>query len=113
MACFPRTYASLLPWVVKAGLLPASLLSEGPLGIAWLRPQALLYLKFEPLTHGVLWSLAANFTAFITVSLLRKPEPVERLQALVFLADDASRPTAPAGAFRLWRSTITRALFIS
>ena len=100
-------YTLLLPWVVKAGLLPASLLTDGPLGIAWLRPQALLFLKFEPLTHGVLWSLAANFTAFITVSLLRKPEPVERLQALVFLADDAPRPAAPQGAFRLWRTSIT------
>ena len=100
-------YTLLLPWVVKAGLLPASLLSDGPIGIAWLRPQALLYLKFEPLTHGVLWSLAANFSAFITVSLLRKPEPVERLQAMVFVADDAPRAVASSGAFRLWRTTIT------
>ena len=100
-------YTLLLPWVVKAGLLPSSLLVDGPVGIAWLRPQALLYLKFEPLTHGVLWSLAANFTAFFTVSLLRKPEPVERLQALLFVADNAPRPMALPGAFKLWRTTIT------
>ena len=102
-------YTLLLPWVVKAGLLPTSLLTLGPFGIAWLKPQALLYLKFEPLTHGVLWSLAANLTAFFTVSLLRSPEPVERLQAHLFISDEAHRlnHAPPSGAFRLWRTSIT------
>ncbi len=102
-------YTLLLPWVVKAGLLPSSLLTLGPFGIAWLKPQALLYLKFEPLTHGVLWSLAANLTAFFTVSLLRSPEPVERLQAHLFINDDMQPRShvPPSGAFRLWRTSIT------
>ena len=102
-------YTLLLPWIVKAGLLPLTLLTDGPFGIAWLKPQALLHLKFEPLTHGVLWSLAANFTAFVTVSLLRAPEPVERLQAMLFRADEGHRlgPIATPGAFRLWRTSIT------
>jgi Na+/proline symporter/signal transduction histidine kinase/CheY-like chemotaxis protein len=102
-------YTLLLPWIVKAGLLPLSLLTDGPFGFAWLKPQALLYIKFEPLTHGVLWSLSANFIAFFTVSLLRLPEPVERLQAHVFINDDGHRlgGIAASGAFRLWRTSIT------
>jgi Na+/proline symporter/signal transduction histidine kinase/CheY-like chemotaxis protein len=102
-------YTLLLPWVVKAGWLPASLIELGPFGIAWLKPQALLLLKFEPLTHGVIWSMAANVTAYLTVSLLRPPEPVERLQAHLFVEGDQLRTEYPATpiAFRLWRTSIT------
>ena len=102
-------YTLMLPWVIKAGWLPLSLLEAGPFGIAWLKPQALLLLKFEPLTHGVIWSMAANVGAYFTVSLLRAPEPVERLQAHLFVEGDASRADFPATpvAFRLWRTSIT------
>jgi Na+/proline symporter/signal transduction histidine kinase/CheY-like chemotaxis protein len=102
-------YTLVLPWIVKAGWLPLTLLADGPLGIAWLKPQALFYLKFDPLPHGVLWSLAANLTAMVTVSLLRAPEPIERLQAHAFINEDAHRlgPMAAPGAFRLWRTSIT------
>src|SRR5215831_9632761 len=72
-------YTLLLPWIVEAGWLSRSLLSDGPFGLGFLAPQALLYLRFEPLTHGVLWSIAANVLAFLVVSLLKAPEPVERL----------------------------------
>src|SRR5690606_33857100 len=99
-------YTLLLPWVVKAGWLGPDILEHGPLGIAMLRPQALFFLEFEPLTHGVLWSIFANVLALVMVSLLRPPEPVERLQAHVFVKDDLPRP-APTPSFRLWRTSIT------
>lgn len=99
-------YTLLLPWVVKAGWLGADILEHGPLGITMLRPQALFFLEFEPLTHGVLWSIFANVLALVTVSLLRPPEPVERLQAHVFVQDDLPR-LPPAPSFRLWRTSIT------
>jgi signal transduction histidine kinase len=82
------------------------ILQHGPLGITMLRPQALFFLEFEPLTHGVLWSIFANVTALVMVSLLRPPEPVERLQAHVFVQDDLPRMT-PTPSFRLWRTSIT------
>jgi len=100
------SYTLLLPWIIEAGWIPRSVLTEGPFGLSFLSPRALFYLNFEPLTHGVLWSMAANICAFITVSLLKAPEPVERLQAHVFVAGDLPRmPAAPA--FRLWRTSIT------
>jgi Na+/proline symporter/signal transduction histidine kinase len=99
-------YTLLLPWIVRAGFLPADILSGGPFGILFLRPQALFLLDFEPLTHGVLWSLAANVAAYIVVSLMHAPEPIERLQAHVFVFDDLARAT-PVPAFRLWRTSIT------
>src|SRR5207248_3363226 len=35
-------YTLILPALVREGALPVSLLTDGPLGIAWLRPIALL-----------------------------------------------------------------------
>ena len=99
-------YTLLLPWVARAGWLPMSLVADGPYGLGFLRPQALLYLQFEPLTHGVLWSLTANVAAYIFVSLLRAPEPIERMQAQLFGAADPPLP-APNPSFRLWRTSVT------
>ena len=99
-------YTLLLPWVVDAGWVGRSIMSDGPFGLSLLSPQALFYLRFEPLTHGVLWSIAANVFMFVTVSLLRAPEPVERLQAHVFVQDDLPRPPI-APSFRLWRTSVT------
>ena len=99
-------YTLLLPWIVKAGLIPDAIMREGPFGLDILRPQVLFYLAFDPLTHGVLWSMIANVTAYVALSLWRAPEPIERLQAHIFVFDDLPR-TAPAPGFRLWRTSIT------
>lgn len=99
-------YTLLLPWIAKSGWLDMSVVEQGPFGLGMLRPQALFYLEFEPLTHGVLWSVGCNIAAFIMVSLLRMPEPIERLQANAFIAEDTVR-VPPAPAFRLWRTSIT------
>src|SRR5262245_39384645 len=99
-------YTLLLPWIIAAGWLPRSIMTEGPFGLGFLAPHTLFYSRLEPLTHGVLWSMAANMLAFVTVSLLRAPEPIERLQAHLFVLDDLPRPPV-APAFRMWRSSIT------
>jgi signal transduction histidine kinase len=99
-------YTLLLPWIVKAGLISADITNFGPFGLTVLRPQALFYLSFDPLTHGVLWSILANIAAYVMVSLWRAPEPIERLQAHIFVHDDLPR-APPAPAFRLWRTSLT------
>jgi Na+/proline symporter/CheY-like chemotaxis protein/anti-sigma regulatory factor (Ser/Thr protein kinase) len=99
-------YTLMLPWVIKAGFGPATLLTAGPWSIGWLKPEALFGGTLAPLTQGVLWSMLANVAAYIVVSLLRAPEPIERLQANIFI----SRDHIPRGAlpgFRLWRTTVT------
>lgn len=100
-------YTLVLPWFAKAGWLPMSIVTDGPFGIGLIRPQTLFYLQFEPLTHGVLWSLSANILTYITVSLLRPPEPIERLQAQLFVEEDPPRPSPSTSTFRLWRTNIT------
>ncbi len=99
-------YTLLVPWFVKAGLIGSDLLTNGPFGLSILAPQSLFYMRLDPLSHGVLWSLAANIVCYVVVSSLKAPQPIERLQANLFIEHNAPRPiTAPA--FRLWRSSVT------
>ncbi|MCK0207308.1 PAS-domain containing protein [Starkeya koreensis] len=97
-------YTLLLPNLADAGLFDTTLLHEGPFGLASLRPQALLGVQASPLVHGVMWSLTLNVLVFFAVSLMRRPTPIERLQASVFVESDHA-PSAPS--FRLWRSPVT------
>ncbi|MEL7272361.1 MAG: ATP-binding protein [Pseudomonadota bacterium] len=58
-----------------------SLLTLGPWGIDWLRPQALFGFEAEPLNHGVIVSLLANTLAYCLATFIRRPRPLERHQA--------------------------------
>jgi Na+/proline symporter/CheY-like chemotaxis protein len=98
-------YTLLIPYFVKAGLVAPAILTDGLFGLTLLRPEALFYMNFDPLTHGVVWSLFFNILAYVTVSLLREPEPIERIQANVFIENSFPRAAAPA--FRPWRTSIT------
>ncbi|MGF1651028.1 MAG: PAS-domain containing protein, partial [Hyphomicrobiaceae bacterium] len=99
-------YTLMLPWIVKAGWLPTSLLTDGPFGLAVLRPEALFFLSFDPLTSGVFWSLLANIATFVIVSQRTQQTPVERLQCQVFT--DAQAALTPAEKnFKIWRSDVT------
>jgi signal transduction histidine kinase len=97
-------YTLLLPSFADAGIIGQSLLSQGPWGIAALRPQALMGLDLPPLAHGVTWSLSLNVLAYVVFSLGRAPAAIERLQADLFVPSDLT-PIPPS--FRLWRSSVT------
>jgi Na+/proline symporter/signal transduction histidine kinase len=97
-------YTLLLPYFVKAGLVGGEILEHGPFGLAVLRPQMLFYTNFDPLTHGVVWSLFFNVLAFVVVSLLRTPVPIERLQANIFVEEGP--PRYAAQNFRPARSSV-------
>lgn len=80
-------YTLLLPAILRS--LPAvyqdfaqSLLEQGILGLAWLRPEALFgFSTLHPLTHGILWSLGANLFTFYWVSRQYRPSIAEQIQA--------------------------------
>jgi Na+/proline symporter/CheY-like chemotaxis protein len=78
-------YTLLIPSLVQAGALPHGLLADGPFGIGLLRPQQLLGLRFDPLTHGVIWSMLANVTGYALFSFRSMPKVIERLQASAFV----------------------------
>jgi len=76
-------YALALP---SLGALSPGLLTEGPLGIAALRPQALLGLEgLDPLVHASFWSLLLNTLLLVIGSLSREPRPLEWLQGSRFV----------------------------
>lgn len=100
-------YTLLLPWIATAGWVQSAVIESGPFGLSFLKPQALMYLEFHHLTHGVLWSLGLNTLVFVLVSLLKAPEPAERLQATVFVQDNPHPTGSSSASLRLWRTGIT------
>jgi Na+/proline symporter/signal transduction histidine kinase/CheY-like chemotaxis protein len=98
-------YTLLLPNVLDGpGNGFHEIMEHGLFGLSGLRPHMLFWLEFNPLAHGVFWSLTINLAVFVAVSLMRTPDAVERLQANVFVQPDFA-PIAPS--FRLWRSSVT------
>jgi len=87
----------LLPSLARAGSWGGSLLEEGPFGLAWARPEALIVgTGTDPLGHGVFWSLAANVGIFALVSLASRQSLAEKIQARAFTESGAISGLAAA-----------------
>ena len=97
-------YTLALPLFANAGWLGNGFVENGPFDIAMLKPQALFGLELEPLTHGVVWSLALNLFAYISLSLTRGLRPLEAIQAEAFLTSELPESSA---SFRTTRSPVT------
>ena len=101
-------YTLLVPSISDAGIVSANILTDGPWDLGYLRPQALFGLDLPPLVHGVLLSLAANIACYVGWSLSRRPTPIERVQADVFVPSTLAPILAPmAPSFRLRRASVT------
>lgn len=78
-------YTLALPAMVRSGWLPGTLLTEGPFGLALLRPEQLGGLSaLGPVPHALLWSLLANVGLFVAVSILKPPDRLEQRIAETF-----------------------------
>jgi Na+/proline symporter/signal transduction histidine kinase len=74
-------WTMFLPSFGPDAALSAAVLAQGPWGLTALRPEALFgFVGLDPLVHAVFWSLSLNSMAFIVVSLVSFPSPLERLQ---------------------------------
>jgi len=79
-------FCSLLPSFGPGVVLSAGIFDNGLFGLGWLRPQALFGIEgIDPTVHAVAWSLTLNMTAFVAVSLVTFPGPLERLQGAQFV----------------------------
>jgi Na+/proline symporter/signal transduction histidine kinase/CheY-like chemotaxis protein len=96
-------YTLLLPSLAQSGWAPIELLQHGPFDVALLRPQQLFGLRFDPLTHGVFWSLLANVGCFAAVSYFTTARVIERIQANAFIDADTMQSQFTA---RAWRGSI-------
>jgi Na+/proline symporter/signal transduction histidine kinase/CheY-like chemotaxis protein len=98
------SYTLLLPSISDAGIVGAHILTAGPFGIGWLRPQALFGLDLPPLVHGGVLSLVANVILYIGCSFASRPSAIERVQADLFVPASLA-PITPG--FRLRRASVT------
>lgn len=90
-------YCLLLPTLAPGWA--AGLLTAGPFGFGWLRPTHLLGMDtLDPLLHALFWSMLLNTLAYIVVSLLTFPTPIERLQGVQFV--NAFEADATPGGWR-------------
>ena len=98
-------YTLALPAMANVGWFDDEWLQSGPFGIGWLRPQQLLGLQgWDPLTHGVFWSLLVNVGLFVFVSVRYRPRMQQQLLAAPFLDPYAKRqPLGPGG----WATGVT------
>jgi Na+/proline symporter len=90
------TYTLLVPAFASAGLLPNSLVVDGPFQIALLRPLELFGLAgLDVWSHALFWSFFFNFGSFLTISLLTQSSKEESVQAhrFVDVFAPAHRPT--------------------
>lgn len=85
----------LVPTLIQAELLPSMLATAGPAGISWLRPTALFGLEWQPLTHGLVWSLGLTTIGLIVGSQFGRRALLERVQAASFV--DAVSARSPDG----------------
>lgn len=75
-----------LPSFGEAGILGASVYSEGPIGLGFLKPRALFWIEgLDPIVHSVFWSLLLNTCAFVIFSLFSVQSPLERFQGASFV----------------------------
>jgi len=79
-------YTLPLPSLVGTGLVPDTFVTDGPFGIALLRPYAMLGLETLPhIPHALFWSLTVNAGLYAGVSLFTTPSVAERSQAHLFV----------------------------
>lgn len=97
-------YTLLLPSFARSGWLPQSFLDDGPWGLQLLRPLELFGLAgLDQTTHAMVWSMLANTSAYVLVSLLGRPDPVTRAQAERFLEASGEAVERPAR----WRGQVS------
>lgn len=78
-------YTLFLPTLAGTAWMPVGLIETGPWGMGLLKPYALFgFDQFDPITHGMFWSLSLNLACYIYFSLEQKPGLLERIQAANF-----------------------------
>jgi Na+/proline symporter/nitrogen-specific signal transduction histidine kinase len=98
------THTLLLPSLAESGLLSASIMTEGPFGLTWLKPYELFGLSgWSPITHALFWSLLVNVAGYVGGSLLGRQSVIEHSQASLFV--DVFRRSVEGSQINLWRGT--------
>lgn len=104
-------YTLFLPSFGGDVLLSAEVIADGAFGIAALKPYALFGVAGgDPLVHATVWSVGANVSALVLVSLATSMSPLERLQATLFVDVFRSEPLRALSLVR--RSAASSDLYV-
>ena len=72
-------YTLILPAFARVGIMPRSLLEEGPMGFEMLRPEHLVGMTgLDPISHAVLWTMFFNAGLYVLGSLYAEQGQEER-----------------------------------
>jgi len=97
-------YTLVLPTLANAGIIPQTFVTEGPFGIGFLKPYHLFGLSgFNNISHAVFWSMLANLTMYVGVSLVSTSGAMERTQANLFV--DVFKFSKKPDGSHFWRGT--------
>jgi Na+/proline symporter/nitrogen-specific signal transduction histidine kinase len=106
-------WCSFLPSFESVSPQVALLLSQGPWGISWLRPEAMFGLdNLDPLAHAAFWSILVNVLTLTLGSLLTSQSALERIQASVFV-DVFKRGQVSRGNFVRGSATANDLFFVA
>jgi Na+/proline symporter/signal transduction histidine kinase len=98
-------YTLMLPPLAESGVLPRSIIDQGPFGLPLLKPGELFGLSgWDTHSHALFWSLMANAGCYIGISLITRQTATEHTQASLFVDVYRMNPGVPAG-LRFWRGT--------
>ncbi|HEU4607258.1 MAG TPA: hypothetical protein VFS31_04060, partial [Chitinophagaceae bacterium] len=79
-------YTLIVPSGVNAGFIDKRVMTLGPWGCSWLRPQALFGLdSLDLLSHSLFWSLLLNALCYFGISIYAKLSAQEIYQAKIFV----------------------------
>ncbi|MBE99113.1 MAG: sodium:proline symporter [Flavobacterium sp.] len=83
------TYTLLVPYATGVAKMGGSIITEGPFGVALLKPFALFGLDYlTPVPHALFWSLLVNIFLYMAVSVSFKGNYRERNYAEMFVDID-------------------------
>ena len=85
-------YTALVPTLTLSGWLPETLITNGPLGLAFLRPTALFGLDLDMWSHAFFWSMFINCLFYVLISLICTSLPEETAFANCFVDFYRKRP---------------------
>ena len=78
-------FTLVVPTVVKVGLLPQELLTQGLFGFSWLRPESIFGISLNPIANGTFWSLFFNLTFFVAGILFKDQSLSEQQMADLYV----------------------------
>ncbi|MFD1186669.1 ATP-binding protein [Pontibacter rugosus] len=97
-------YTLVIPSIVGVGMLPPSVMSQGPFGIELLKPFELFGLQgMDYISHAMFWTMFLNTGFYVGVSLLSRQTSQERNQAEVFV--DIFRYSTVYESSIVWKGT--------